>query len=147
MKQYRIVIEGRTFDVRLQSDPRQSQVHVDVNGVPLVVDVEQVPDNGQDSSPVEALPAAAQPAAPAPAPGPLSTAGNRVLAPLPGLIKSVAVEPGQKVGTGEILLVIEAMKMDNVLRASRAGIVETIHAVEGRQVSYGDPLLEYRSSP
>jgi len=41
------------------------------------------------------------------------------------------------------LLVIEAMKMDNIIRAQRAGTIETIHVTEGRQVAYGDPLLEF----
>jgi biotin carboxyl carrier protein len=40
--------------------------------------------------------------------------------------------------------VIEAMKMDNILRAGRDGIVETIHTAEGHQVAHGELLLEYR---
>jgi len=68
-----------------------------------------------------------------------------VTAPLPGVIKSIAIRSGQQVSKGDPLLVIEAMKMDNVLRASREGVVETIHAAEGHQVAYGDLLLEYRS--
>jgi biotin carboxyl carrier protein len=61
------------------------------------------------------------------------------------VIKSIAVRPGQEVSAGDRLLVIEAMKMDNVLRASRVGTIETIHATEGHQVAHGELLLEYRT--
>jgi biotin carboxyl carrier protein len=46
------------------------------------------------------------------------------------------------VSANDEVLVIEAMKMDNVIRAPRAGVVATIHVAEGRQVAYGAPLLD-----
>ena len=58
------------------------------------------------------------------------------------MIKSIAVRPGQRVAVDDELLVIEAMKMDNVIRAPRGGTVGTIHVTEGRQVAYGETLLE-----
>jgi biotin carboxyl carrier protein len=68
---------------------------------------------------------------------------STVTAPLPGVIKSIAVRPGQQVAADDELLVIEAMKMDNVIRASRGGTVGTIHVTEGRQVAYGESLLDF----
>ncbi|MBE9508922.1 MAG: acetyl-CoA carboxylase biotin carboxyl carrier protein subunit, partial [Chloroflexi bacterium] len=68
--------------------------------------------------------------------------GSTVAAPLPGVIKSIGVRPGQRVAADDELLVIEAMKMDNVIRATRAGTIGTIHVAEGRQVAYGEILLE-----
>jgi biotin carboxyl carrier protein len=62
---------------------------------------------------------------------------------LPGVIKSIAVRPGQRVAAGDELLVIEAMKMDNVIRASRAGAVSAVYVTEAGRVAYGDPLLEF----
>jgi propionyl-CoA carboxylase alpha chain len=56
------------------------------------------------------------------------------------------VRPGQQVSSGDELLVIEAMKMDNIIRASRDATVETIYASEGHQVAYGERLLEYAQS-
>ena len=56
------------------------------------------------------------------------------------------MRPGQQVSPGDELLVIEAMKMDNIIRASRDGTVETIYANEGHQVAYGERLLEYLKS-
>jgi len=58
------------------------------------------------------------------------------------VVKSIAVRPGQQVAAGDELLVIEAMKMDNVIRATREGTVGTIHVTEGRQVAHGEPLLD-----
>jgi biotin carboxyl carrier protein len=58
------------------------------------------------------------------------------------VIKSIAVRPGQCVSANDELLVIEAMKMDNVIRAPHGGSVGTIHVTEGRQVAYGETLLE-----
>ncbi len=59
------------------------------------------------------------------------------------MVKSIAVRPGQQVAAGDELLVIEAMKMDNVIRATRGGIVGVIHVTEGRQVAHGEPLLDW----
>jgi propionyl-CoA carboxylase alpha chain len=58
------------------------------------------------------------------------------------VIKSIAVRPGQQVAAGDELLVIEAMKMDNIIRATREGTVGTLYVVEGRQVAHGEPLLD-----
>ena len=66
-----------------------------------------------------------------------------VTAPLPGVIKSIAVRPGQQVALNDELLIIEAMKMDNIIRATRVGTIGTIHVAEGRQVAYGEPMLDY----
>jgi len=146
VKIYRITVEGQTFDVRVRSDPRASRVEVEVNGLPLTVGVESLasePTPPDGASPATPLAAAPVPAAAAPVAAP--SARNSVTAPLPGLIKRIAVQPGQRVAAGETLLVIEAMKMDNVLRATRDGVVGKVHAVEGRQVAHGEPLLEYQA--
>lgn len=147
MKQYRINVAGQTFDVQLLGDPRQSRVEVDVNGQHLTVEVERLP--GVQASPAAEADVVSRSLAPVaasvPAPGPAAPAGNVLVAPLPGLVKKVTVQPGQRVASGDTLLVIEAMKMDNALRASRDGVVETVYAVEGHQVAHGAPLLKYQA--
>ncbi len=150
MKSYRITLEGRTFEVQVLGDPRASQVEVEVNGVPLTVAVESLdsaPAAREAPGPAPAaapapVPAAAAPVAAVPA---AATPGKAVTAPLPGVVKRIVVQPGQRVAAGEALLVIEAMKMDNVLRAARDGVVDRILAVEGHQVAHGAPLLEYQA--
>src|SRR5262249_49194022 len=57
--------------------------------------------------------------------------GKKVLCPMPGLVVSISVVPGQEVKAGETLAIVEAMKMENVLRAERDGIVKEIFAKKG----------------
>jgi len=61
-------------------------------------------------------------------------------APMPGKVVRVLVSPGDAVEAGQGLLVVEAMKMQNELKASRAGRVSVIHAREGATVAAGEPL-------
>ena len=69
-------------------------------------------------------------------------AGSRTLtAPLPGKISRVAVQPGDAVGAGDILLVIEAMKMENEFRAAAAGTVAEVRVAAGQAVNAGDVLI------
>lgn len=138
MKQYQITLDGRTFDVRVLSDPRQEQVQVEVNGQAFTVEVRSTPmaANAKVSSPMT-IPQAV---------GGFTTSSRIVTAPLPGLIKSIAVRAGQRVTIGEELLVIEAMKMDNVVRAGREGVIAAVYTTEGDRVAYGERLLEYRES-
>jgi len=146
VRTYRITVEGRTFDVQVRSDPRGSQVEVEVNGLPLTVGVESLsPEPAVAAQEAVSPPRAAATAVPVAAAMPAAPANNSVSAPLPGVIKRIAVQPGQRVVAGEALLVIEAMKMDNVLRAARDGVVAKVHAVEGRQVAHGALLLEYQA--
>jgi biotin carboxyl carrier protein len=142
MKRYHITFDGRTFDVQLLSDPRQEQMQVEVDGQTFTVEVKTVPATGELSAVVS--PPAAVPAPLAAAQVLPASSSKTVTAPLPGTIKSIAVQPEQRVAKGDELLVIEAMKMDNVIRAAREGIVGAVYVAEGRQVAHGEPLLAYR---
>jgi biotin carboxyl carrier protein len=146
MRRYRITLDDRTFDVKVLDDPRQEQVRVEVDGEIFSVGVEPlsvVAEVGAaESSPVVVLSPAAPTGAVGGAVGATVETARTVVAPLPGVIKSIAVRSGQDVALDDELLVIEAMKMDNVIRATRVGTVGTIHVTEGRQVAYGEPLLE-----
>lgn|SRR5690606_1913613 len=65
-----------------------------------------------------------------------------VRAPMPGLVLSVSVEPGQRVARGASLAVLEAMKMENELRAERDGVVKAVHIAPGDAVAKNDLLIE-----
>ena len=67
--------------------------------------------------------------------------GGVVKAPMPGLVVRVEVREGQVVEVGEGLVVVEAMKMENELRASSRGVVEQIHVSPGQRVEKGAPLV------
>ncbi|GAB5520893.1 MAG: acetyl-CoA carboxylase biotin carboxyl carrier protein subunit [Rhodothermales bacterium] len=64
-----------------------------------------------------------------------------VHAPMPGLVLRILVEPGQVVAAGDGLVVLEAMKMENELKAPSAGTVATVHATEGDAVNKGALLV------
>jgi biotin carboxyl carrier protein len=66
---------------------------------------------------------------------------QRILAPMPGKIVRVLVKPGEAVGARQAMVVIEAMKMENELRAARAGTVTEVHAREGASVDAGTLLV------
>jgi 3-methylcrotonyl-CoA carboxylase alpha subunit len=63
-------------------------------------------------------------------------------APMPGKVIALRVEPGQRVARGEEVLVVEAMKMENALRAPRDGVVVAIHVAVGDAVGPGRVLVE-----
>lgn len=67
---------------------------------------------------------------------------NEVKAPMPGLVLNILVEPGQMVQKGDPLLILEAMKMENVLKAAGEGQVKAIHVQKGAAVDKGQLLLE-----
>lgn len=66
-----------------------------------------------------------------------------VIAPIPGTIIAVSVQPGDRVEHGQELCVLEAMKMKNAIRATRAGTVSKVHVAVGSQVRQGQPLVSY----
>ncbi|MDE5452688.1 acetyl-CoA carboxylase biotin carboxylase subunit [Bradyrhizobium sp. CSA112] len=70
-------------------------------------------------------------------------AGKKLLCPMPGLVVSIAVSEGQEVKSGETLAVVEAMKMQNVLRAERDGTVKKIHAAAGATLAVDALILEF----
>jgi 3-methylcrotonyl-CoA carboxylase alpha subunit len=67
--------------------------------------------------------------------------GDETLAPMPGLVKSVYVSPGQTVAAGDKLAVLEAMKMEHVLRAGRDGVVAAVHVAADAQIAAGDIMI------
>jgi len=73
----------------------------------------------------------------------LAGAGKKLLCPMPGLVVSIAVAAGQEVKAGETLAVVEAMKMENVLRAERDGVVKTILVKPGDSLAVDAVILEF----
>ena len=106
---------------------------VNVNGTVYEVTVE--PMDG-------AAPAAAAPAAaPAPAPAAAPAGGEKVSAPMPGTILDVRVSNGQTVKKGDILFILEAMKMENEILAPKDGTVAQVVVQKGSHVETGSPLI------
>ena len=64
---------------------------------------------------------------------------------MPGVILSVVVTPGTRVQRGDALMVLEAMKMKNELKAPRDGVVAEIYVAAGQQVKFGETLVRFES--
>jgi biotin carboxyl carrier protein len=73
------------------------------------------------------------------------TPGHDVRAPMPGVVTRVFVREGQDVAPGDPLYVVEAMKIETVIRAPAAGRVERIHATPGTQIEGGAIVIEVKS--
>ncbi|WHR51045.1 sodium-extruding oxaloacetate decarboxylase subunit alpha [Vibrio furnissii] len=102
-----------------------------------VYDVEVGPQ-GQLTS---VTPASAGQAVPTAAPAVVSANAESVPAPLAGNIFKINVQSGSEVAEGDILIVLEAMKMETEIRAARGGVVQDLHVKEGDSVTVGAPLL------
>ena len=86
---------------------------------------------------------AEQPAAYAPAPAAAPAAGGRAFtSPMPGIVLSIAVSVGDQVTTGDDICVLEAMKMQQTLKADWSGVVSAVHVIPGQQVQDGDTIVE-----
>jgi len=71
-----------------------------------------------------------------------ATAGGSITTPMPGLIVKVLVEPGETVTAGSTLVILEAMKMENAVKAPRDGVVKAVNVAQGDQTNLGDVLVE-----
>lgn len=92
-------------------------------------------------APINGAPLSLASAASAPTATAASSQGEPVAAPLAGTIWRVAVQPGQSVAEGDILIILEAMKMETEIRAAKSGVIDTISVKAGDSVSVGDTLL------
>lgn len=110
--------------------------NVNVNGTAYEVAVEEVV-GGAAPAPVAAAPAAAPAPAPVAAP---AGAGEQVKSPMPGNILSVNVNVGDTVAEGQVLMILEAMKMENEIMAPKAGKVTSVNVQKGATVESGTLL-------
>lgn len=115
---------------------------ITVNGTPYNVTVEEGASSAPVSTPVSA-PAPAPASAPAPAPkasAPVSAGSVTVDAPMPGNILDVKVSNGASVKKGDVIMVLEAMKMENDIVAPQDGTVASINVNKGDTVEAGQTL-------
>ena len=126
MSKYRITVEGKTYEM----------------------DVELIGANGAVVAPVAkaATPVVAAPkAAPAPvAAKPAEVGSGSVVAPMPGTILKVLKASGDAVKAGEVVLILEAMKMENEITAPVDGTIESLSLTEGSTVAGGDLLFDVK---
>ena len=116
---------------------------INVNGKSYEVEVEEL--GGVASPAPVAAPVATPAAAPAPAPAAPAASGSAggvtVAAPMPGNIIKVNVNVGDKVTSGQAVVILEAMKMENEIAAPQDGVVASINVTQGAKVNTGDVLI------
>ena len=118
------------------------EVEVEAGEAMLVDEYEaKAPVASAPAAPVAAPVAAAAPAAPAAAPAAGLAAGEVVKSPMPGNILKIQCSVGQKINEGDTLIVLEAMKMENDVVASKSGTVAQIVVTKGQVVETGSPLV------
>jgi len=134
---YNIQIGDKTFEVAID-DINKRPIVAHVNGQEFLVS----PETRQ----VERAPAtAAQALASALAlPGSPSLHDGVISSPLPGTVIEVFVKPGDTIEAGQVVLIIEAMKMKNSIRSTRAGIVATVLVSAGQTVAHKQTLVEFQ---
>ena len=130
---YKVTLNGRTYEVEVEAGKAM-----------LLDEYEAVVPSAPAAAPapVSAAPVAAAPAAaPAPAAAAAPVAGEAVTAPMPGTILKVNVTAGQAVKEGDLLVVLEAMKMENEIFAPKAGTIAQVLVNKGSSVDTGATLV------
>ena len=128
---YKVTLNNRVYEVEVEAGKAM-----------LLDEYEAVAPNApaaaapEAAAPVAAAPVAAAPAAPA-----ITGAGDAVKAPMPGTILKVNVQNGQAVKEGDVLVVLEAMKMENEIMAPKAGTVTQVLVSKGSSVDTGAPMV------
>lgn len=123
---YKVTLNNRVYEVEVEM------------GQAMLIDEYDAVAPAPAAAP--AAPAAA-PAAPAAVPAAALASGEVVKAPMPGNILKINVAPGQKVEEGDVLIVLEAMKMENEIVAAKSGTVAQVAVSKGAVVETGAPLV------
>lgn len=137
-KRFRISVNGHSYDVDVEELAGTGSL------APPPVPHASVPPRPAANLPPQGSPMNA-PAGSIPPPPPAAhrpgASENIVRAPMPGTVLAVRVAPGQAIRRGEVLLTLEAMKMENEIMAPRDGRVRELSARVGGSVNTGDPLV------
>lgn len=128
---YKVTLNGRTYEVEVEA------------GQAMLLDEYEAyaPAPAAPAAPAPAAAPAAAPAPAAPAAPAVTAAGEPVNSPMPGTILRVEVTQGAAVKAGQLLVVLEAMKMENEILAPRDGTVAQIVVQKGSTVETGSPLI------
>jgi biotin carboxyl carrier protein len=136
VRNFHLTINGKRYAVSVERDPGSNDLEITVDGQTHRVGVEE-----EEKAAPSASPAPRPSAARTPSPKAVSV-GGKILAPLPGVVLSVAVAPGDSARAGDTLLVLEAMKMENVIQADSDCVVQAVHVAKGDKVEASQLLME-----
>ena len=131
---YNVTLNGKIYEVDV------TETDAVVTGISQVPVVAVAPAAAPVVAPVEAAPVEAAPAAPTAPAAPVSADGTEIKAPMPGTVVGVKKNVGDAVKTGDVIIVLEAMKMENDIVAPCDGTVKAIVATKGSTVNTDDVL-------
>ncbi len=151
MNKYQYKVQGIDYEVEI-AEVEGNIAKVNVNGIPFEIELQkpinaakhpsmntpkvEVPKPATPSQPTAAPQPASQPAQPAPA-----GAGMAIKSPLPGTVTDIKVSVGQEIHAGDVVLVLEAMKMQNNIEAEHEGKVTAIYVNQGDTIMEGTVLM------
>lgn len=131
MKKYRVTVNGQSYEVEVEELGGEAPVAASIETKPIA---ETKPNN--DSA------AKQQPKAENPKPAAAVSGGQiSITSPMPGTILSIKTKPGTQVSKGDVLMILEAMKMENEILAPQDGKVVSIETTEGASVNTSDLLV------
>lgn len=119
--------------------------NIKVNGKAYEVEVEEVgssaPSFTAPAAPAVSTPVNETKSAPAPAPAPVNAGSSSIKAPMPGTINAVKVTAGESIKKGQVVAVLEAMKMENEIMAPEDAVVASVAVSQGQSVNTGDVIV------
>ncbi len=136
MKKFKVTVDGQAYSVQVEEVGETQEGKVSSQKVENIVRAEPTPQPAavkKEEPPVNNVQKPPSPAE--------DGSGFSVKAPMPGSVLEVKVKVGDTVNDGDVLLVLEAMKMENELTASQSGTVTEISVKKGDTVNSGDPLV------
>ena len=146
---FHLKLDGVSFPVSLERISESAHYSIIVDSRPYDLFAEETPNGyhiiiGSRTYAVSTLPGRVVPAAPGRPEAPEAPAlGDEwvLTSPMSGVVQELHVSPGDEVKAGTVVVVIEAMKMQNELRARHSGTVKAVYVSVGQRVEQGDPLL------
>ena len=142
MKDFKFKIAGRDYTTKVE-EQENGALLVTVNGKAYEVELPEQAHAAHKT--IVKAAASAAPSTPSAAPSAAAAKGNTMSAPLPGTITKVIAQAGQKVKKGDVLIVMEAMKMANDIVAEADGTVKAVCVSVGQSVNQGDALIEFQA--
>ena len=139
MKEYKYKTNGNVYKVAI-GDIEDNIAHVEVNGTSYKVEMEKKP-KAEPIKPVVRPVASSAPAATVNRPAAASAGKSGVKSPLPGVILDIKVNVGDSVKKGQLIVILEAMKMENSINADRDGKITAINVNKGDSVLEGTDLV------
>jgi len=136
LKKFKITVEDKTYEIAAErdaADPSLMRISVDGKAHTVRIEEEEAPQRSSGPRPA---------ATPPPRSGGGGGGGGKIIAQLPGTVLSVDVSEGDSVSAGDKVLVIEAMKMENIITTEVGGAVLAVHVKEGDKVEAGQELVE-----